>query len=778
MQQGFTDSFRPVRGAAGATAGTGGERHMKSRLGAVAGYGAAVGLCGVIVAWMLKLWTAHLTTPMTYFGDALLIQTLIKSMIENGWYLHNPTLGAPFGLEMHDFPLDDSLYFLMLKFLCLFSSDSAVVFNLYYLLTYPLVTLSALFVFRRFGVAYGPALVGSILFAFVPYHLVRGQHHLFLSSYFLVPLLVLVALWLYLDGGVVFRREGAEGGWRWNVWSRRTLGSLAVCALMGCGGVYYAFFGCFFLLLAAVACCLNRRRLYPLVSGGILIAVICLGVAANLTPKYLYDREHGPNPQAIERTPAQAELLGMKVAQLVLPVPEHRVRFLANVREKYRVYLEPAFNENCFASLGLVGSLGFVFLLSRLLLRTPAAEPRPQDGLTLFNVFGVLLATVGGFGSVFSLLVSTWIRAYNRMSIFIAFFALFAVVLVLDRVGRRVASARGRLCFHGCLAVLLVGGVLDEIPRIKQLDVTHARAQEHYQGDAEFVRRIESALPPGAMVFQLPSIDFPENPLRWGMASYDHFRVYLHSHQLRWSHGMMQGREGDAWRRLTIEKPLPDLLRTLAYAGFQGVCVERNGFADSGREMEADLTRLLGVQPFSNGRLNLSFFDLTDFAARTRRAQTADRWAALQEEALHPVRLTWLWGVWPTETQGKDSYQWAGDHVEFRLTNPLPRPRNVTVVVDCATAHPEAAHLRIDTPAGSAEWTIDGHGRSVEHGFALPPGEHVIKLSCDGAKQDPHLDWRTPVFRLRNFNLKDLDDGEAAAGESPTPGAGVPCGSR
>src|SRR6185369_15166668 len=91
---------------------------------------------------------------------------------------------------------DNNLYFLLIKLISLFTSDYAVIINLFFLLSFPLTTAIAFYVLRRFGLSYFPAALGSLLYTFLPFHLVRGQHHVFLTSYYLVPLMVMVILWV------------------------------------------------------------------------------------------------------------------------------------------------------------------------------------------------------------------------------------------------------------------------------------------------------------------------------------------------------------------------------------------------------------------------------------------------------------------------------------------------------------------------------------------------------------------------------------------------------
>src|SRR5437016_5944398 len=97
---------------------------------------------------------------------------------------------------MHDFPSAESFHLLVIKAMTLFSSDWALLFNLYYLIGFPLVAVAAFAVFRRFRMAFVPALACSVLYGFLPSRLIKGEAHYFLDIYFQVPLAFLVILWV------------------------------------------------------------------------------------------------------------------------------------------------------------------------------------------------------------------------------------------------------------------------------------------------------------------------------------------------------------------------------------------------------------------------------------------------------------------------------------------------------------------------------------------------------------------------------------------------------
>jgi phosphoglycerol transferase len=100
-------------------------------------------------------------------------------MNSNGWYLHNRYLGMPAGLNLYDFPVGDNFHLVWMKLVSLLSFNYDITFNIYFILTLPLTVMTSLFVLHQFNVSTLPAIVGNLLFAFLPYHFLRGQEHFF-----------------------------------------------------------------------------------------------------------------------------------------------------------------------------------------------------------------------------------------------------------------------------------------------------------------------------------------------------------------------------------------------------------------------------------------------------------------------------------------------------------------------------------------------------------------------------------------------------------------------
>ena len=221
-------------------------------------YAATAALALALVYVVLGLGGADLRYPLVpIISDYLFGAMVTKSVAVNGWYLTVPQLGAPHGLELYDFPLGDTLHLTAYSVLSLFTKNVALVINLYYLLGFVLIGLTSLFTFRRLRLPLLPSMSAAMLFAFLPHHLQRSEHHAFLSAYYLLPLMCLVLIWA--ARGTPFLRSVRTGRIPYRLTSEGSL-ALGVCALMGAGGVYYATFGIFLLLWAGLCSCVRARR--------------------------------------------------------------------------------------------------------------------------------------------------------------------------------------------------------------------------------------------------------------------------------------------------------------------------------------------------------------------------------------------------------------------------------------------------------------------------------------------------------------------------------------
>ena len=572
----------------------------------------------VIVYFILQLGRADLNIPFAYewrdlrrggealdpvgSNDALLFYSFFKGMRENGWYQVNPALGAPGELNFSDYPFADNLHFLMIKAIEWVTPNYAMTVNLFFLLGFPLAALSALFVFRQFKLNPLLAVTGSLLFTFLPYHFLRGQQHLWLATYYPVPLVVLMVVWV-MNGEPLFLSGTGKKGFPVRM-TRKGLATVMICVLVGSTGVYYALFSVFYIVMAAL---LRHRTWKALVTPAIVVGLVFVTLLANAMPSFLYTLAHGKNNMVAQHFGAESEFFGLRIMQMLLPVMHHRIAGFAEFAAKY-YNSAPFITENATACLGLVGSVGFLILLAWLLgLRWQTSREPTLTALSALNICTVLLATVGGFSSLLAYGVSPAIRCYNRFSIFIAFFAILTVLFVFEKLRERWAgSSEGRVGWLAAVVLLLGLGLADQTTEFYV--PPYAQNAASFQSDKNFVERIEARVPPGAMIFQLPYMPFPEGP----MGEMSLLRGYLHSKSLRWSFGAMAGREADTWIKNTVmaDGNIQRIVQVLTDAGFKGIYLDRQLLRDYDK-IESAFKQLVDASPIESEDGRLVFYRLS-----------------------------------------------------------------------------------------------------------------------------------------------------------------------
>jgi phosphoglycerol transferase len=235
-------------------------------------------LATLIGGHLLGLWSAGLDTPGAYRSDTLLTSAIWKGIIDEGQPYTNPSLGAPGVGQMYDFPGADGLLNLEVWLLARFTSDYAVLLNLFALLTFPLIALTAAWSMRKLRMSRMAAFVFAILFACLPFHQTRIDGHQYLSAYFVVPLAIALIVDVVLDMGRRCGGAPARSAWRLPLWA------WLVAVALGSCGVYYAYFGIVLTVLAGTIAAYSARDSRRLVPAALVVGIVVLVLAVQYAP--------------------------------------------------------------------------------------------------------------------------------------------------------------------------------------------------------------------------------------------------------------------------------------------------------------------------------------------------------------------------------------------------------------------------------------------------------------------------------------------------------------
>jgi hypothetical protein len=612
-------------------------------------YVVAAVVSAVTTYFALQLWRADLRVPFWYWGDAVAVAAHFKTVIQTGWYEYQPLLGAPTGQVYHDFPTADNLNFAAAHVLGWFTSDFAVAMNVYYIAGFVLAAVGMVWFLRECGVSRTFTAVLAVLFAVAPYHFMRAEGHLWLASYFTLPLALVVVL----------RSVRGEALWgarphRWRVVAVLTGrgASTVVClALLATASTYYAVFVAI-LMAAGGIIAWWRDRDVRRTAGVVTAGVVLVGtVLANMAPDLLYSIQHGPSADGLVRDRTQVEIYALKLSQLLLPVPDHRVGFLAHIRAVYDSTY-PLVSER--PALGAVAAFGLVCALViavlslgargtgrvRALAPAEAARTRTLAHLSALVVVAFLCSTTGGLATLLSFVTAS-LRGWNRMSIVIAALCLAITGIVLDawlaRAVRRFSMRRAgaRTAVWAVAAVVLAGGVVDQVPTSAVPDYAGSKAS--FQQDATWFSTVESLVAPGSMVFQLPYAGFPETAPVNGVFDTDQLKPFLLTTTLRWSGAGIKGRATSDWPDVVSALSTTQMVTQLAAVGFAALMVDHQALGTDAARLDAELTTAAGpaVAVSANGRYAL--YSLQKAVDAVRADNPPEAVAKVRDATVRPV---------------------------------------------------------------------------------------------------------------------------------------------
>ncbi len=539
-----------------------------------------------------------LVIPFSYAGDGMAYLWNIQRVIEGTWYFTNDRSGFPFGSNHLDYPTSDTGSYLILKLLGLIFSSSIAAQNLYYLLGFSFAAVAGYLVSRSIGLTRHFSIVVALIYAFTSFHFGRVGH-LFFTWYFVAPLFFYVGFRLFSEKLIFTNAQISL--------KTKLLNAVALLVLASFG-IYYAFFGCMVIALCTImAAAVNRSWRY--VNEGLLtIGLTFLGVLLNVLPSLIHLFRNGENREGVNRFASESELYALKITQLLLPRGDHRLDSFFEFASKYNGFF-PIVTENISASMGAVGSLGFLILVAVSLIspflhfKTTdlASSNKAFSNQARFQVLAalalglVLMGTMGGFSSLFAMLVSSSIRAWNRVSIFIAFISVLAFAMAIDLLVQKYAKNFFHKIAGIALAItILVLGILDQTA--KPCHSCVAMNRDLVKNDIAFIQTIEKSIPKNSAIYQLPYMAYSDNGAVNNLGSYDQARGHLHSENLKWNFGSMRGRAGDWFYRKLALLPVSEQVTVVSAMGFAGIYVDRRGFIDASPENDKKCAKYASSQ--------------------------------------------------------------------------------------------------------------------------------------------------------------------------------------
>ncbi|MHB1564980.1 MAG: hypothetical protein ACYCXP_13015 [Leptospirillum sp.] len=592
----------------------------------------------------LRSW--NLSIPLDYTnGDAIWQFVLTKMLVNTGWVLTNPYLGAPGVAHWHNNAAaqTSALHSVLMLALSPLISDPVRLQQTYYLLNFPLICLTSFVACRLLGIARLPAFAVGLLYAFTTFRF-NYVAYAFLPNYFMVPLALVSVIWI-LNGrfATLLNESEVSAGWWYKLMhimrSRDFLLGFVFVLLMAVSDGYYAFFTLLLLGFAAFSRIVigDWKRPLSLIPAGVYIVALLGAALALQWPLHEYKQTHrsefyphGVQDSSLIKHSMEAEVYSTSLKMMVSPIPNHRIAFVGNFGKRVAHTSDEALQfklgSNARVSLSTLGTLLFCVALILIAIpasqravvhRTsatnqwtnPASPPNAILGALLsLTLFIFLCSIFGGVGTLIALVFPT-IRAYNRFPIFLIFVLYLGGAWFMTQKLREPNGLR-RIAWASFLIVVTLVALYDQIPIDARKGNAAMKAQ--FLAEDRFVQKLEAALPPDAMVYQFPYSQYLRNSKYYGWGSFAGVRLYLHSHNLRWSNGGAKNSPADDWNFRISQLPLNKLIAEVEAVGFSGFVIDRTVLNSNEYQRICRIFTSRGYEILEDAPSKISFVRLRD----------------------------------------------------------------------------------------------------------------------------------------------------------------------
>ncbi len=585
------------------------------------------GIVAIMVYCLVaRIWNIDIRYPLVHGGDIAGLAAEINMTIRDESLWHFDGIGVPFYTNQWRQLFDGGLPKVFLFLFAAITKSVGLAYNMYYILTFGLAAGCTYYMLRKCGIREYFAFTGGVIYALIPGHFWRGQHHLFVGSCFAIPLVIVAGIALYKGKAC---KESCRDKERLSFKEllRSNSGELYLglifYALVFLSTLYYGIFALMFLTFCTFVCVCTTKKARHIFyyMEYVLVAILCLIV--EYLPQTLADKFDPvvAVEKVVTRSRAEVEIYSGKLAQYILPVYEHRLWPLAKLRDVYDKCF-PLINENGTSSLGLVMAVGFMAGLLVCCVCTLPVSKRILD-YGRMELFLFLMSTVGGLSSLVGIFVFS-LRCYNRFSFFIGAVGIVISMTILEEICDKFPLEtyqrnKKKLQVIICIIVIMVA-VYDQTTEPMGFSKERGqRLQELYKNDDAFVEAIETYEGENAKLMQFPIMNAQESALsitqEGKYLSYGEQTLFMHTKTSDWlvNGNGKPGESGERWADWLKSLPTAEQIKIAAIVDFDGIVLYNDGYNEDKRvEVVSTLAEMLGEPRVLHEGGNWAYYSIND----------------------------------------------------------------------------------------------------------------------------------------------------------------------
>ncbi len=570
----------------------------------------------IFVFLVYELWNKDFSIPLFYEenGDTLGALYTIKNIADGHSLFDAPYLNAP-----HDLPhfMQDYIFqVIIIKILTFFTKDLGVLANTFWILSYVLTAITTYLLLKKVKIHDYMAMMGAIIFAFLPYHYFRISHF-WLMTYYIIPL----AAWIIIDllDDEFWQKTGGEKFSIKHFFTNKGVYlDLIFAIIISLHGIYYSLFTLLIIWFAAIVSTIREKKCQYVLFAGCNSLVIALPIILTYILPVLFSNTSELTDLAEERNLYQMDLYALRLIYLILPIPEHRLDFLSKTTAEIYDQLG-TYTEVYMAHLGILMSIGMIISFISLFANVKRKKETLSLKMGKLNIFIILFSVVGGFDLLIGILLTPSIRCFNRVSVFIALFSLIAFCSSLESLIRKIKIMNRKVILAILCFGLTIIGILDQTAgafadyskyniETRSYENAYADTRDKYLNLKEFVGEIENQLNnEESMILQFPIA--PEN-----VQQFVQTRFALMSDKLSWSSSISTNSH-TFWMNALKQFPLEAILDIASIYDFSGILIDKNVYQNEEDfiQINEQLKEEIGISPISDASEEVFFYDLRNY---------------------------------------------------------------------------------------------------------------------------------------------------------------------
>lgn len=520
------------------------------------------------------------------------VQTIfyIKTIIINGEFCNN--LVANPSLDVNCFNdyvmIHNLLITLFFRFLGLFTKDYFVVYGIYFYFSVIVIAISANYVFIKFQISKFNSAIFSILFS-----LANARMNTFswmsVGHFFTVPFIVLLCYRIYENQFVFCKIKNKKLSINLSSIKQNFL-IIFISFLSFFSSAYYAYLLIILLFLTTFLHLFRWQKFDINFFSNILLVIFSIFFAFfTIMPVLLFWAKNGYN-DIISRGASESIFYGLSISSMLIPVQNHLLEIFADFKNFF-VNSYNIVGEKKYSSIGLLSSIGFCLLIAQLIIKASSNSNYKNKFLSLnfteekyqilvfasgLNLLAILFFQTEGFHAFLNLFFTN-IRSLARFNIIFIFFSHLLFGLLFDEIIKQKKFFKKNVFTKFLIIIISILAFLDQAGDKRKVNKIDEKSEQKYQIYQDFVKKVESSLPKGSLIFVTPVNGFPESP-------YDNYLSsigYIFSDNLRFSYPVPKNRKSHQWQENVFKLEFDNFIDEIKNQGFIGVWVQRDIFMNT-----------------------------------------------------------------------------------------------------------------------------------------------------------------------------------------------------